>query len=65
MIGNKLTIAEAARELKVSRQRMHQIIAENNLETELVHSRLLLIHPRELKKIPGKKAPGRKSKKTA
>ena len=65
MIGNKLTISEAAKKLSISRQRMHQIIAENNLETEQVHERLLLIHPRELKKIPEKRQPGRKSKKSA
>lgn len=63
MIGDKLTIAEAAAQLSVSRQRMHQLIEENNLATEMVHKRLKLIHPKELLKIPGNRPPGRKSKK--
>jgi predicted DNA-binding protein YlxM (UPF0122 family) len=62
MIGEKLTISEAAKQLAVSRQRMHQIIEENNLVTEQVHARLLLIHPRELNKIKGNKPVGRPRK---
>jgi len=63
MINGKLTISEAAAELSVSRQRMHQIIDENKLIVEEVHSRLFLIHPKELNKIREKQPPGRKSKK--
>jgi len=65
MIGDKLTILEAAQELCVSRQRMHQLIEENNLVTERVHARLLLIHPRELKKIKGNRPAGRPKKKNS
>jgi len=46
-----LTLSEAAEQLRVSRQRVHQLIDMHNLTTVLVHSRLRLIHPRELKKI--------------
>lgn len=63
MINGKMTISEAAQSLSVSRQRMHQIIDENNLRVEAVHSRLFLIHPKELDKIKEKQPPGRKSKK--
>ena len=62
-IAGKITITEAAKRLSVSRQRMHKIILENGLSTELVHPRLLLIHPRELEKVRQKSKPGRKSKK--
>ena len=62
MIGEKLTILEAAQELCVSRQRMHQLIDEHNLKTERVHARLLLIHPRELKKIKADRPVGRPKK---
>ena len=62
-LAGKITITEAAKRLAVRRQRMHQIIEENNLQTEKVHPRLFLIHPRELRKIREKQKPGRKSKK--
>jgi excisionase family DNA binding protein len=62
-LAGKITISEAAKRLAVTRQRMHQLIQENNLQTEKIHPRLLLIHPRELKKIREKQKPGRKSKK--
>lgn len=62
-IAGKITITEAAKRLSVSRQRMHKIISENGLLTELVHPRLFLIHPEELKKIRTKSNRGRKTKK--
>ena len=62
-LAGKITISEAAKRLAVSRQRMHQIIKDNNLQTEQIHPRLFLIHPRELNKIRENRKPGRKSKK--
>jgi hypothetical protein len=38
-----MTISESAAKLGVSRQRMHQIISEKNLEVILVHPRLKII----------------------
>jgi phage antirepressor YoqD-like protein len=61
-IAGKITITEAAKILSVSRQRMHKIICENGLLTELVHPRLFLIHPKELEKIRQKNKTGRKTK---
>ena len=63
MIGKQMTIASAAEKLGVTRQRMHQLIQEHSLKTELVHARLRLIHPRELAKIPEIRTPGKKSSK--
>lgn len=46
-----LTMAEAAKALGVSRQRMHQIVDETNAETSQVNPRLTVIHCEELVKI--------------
>ena len=40
---NWMTISESAARLGISRQRMHQIISEKNLEVILVHPRLKMI----------------------
>lgn len=54
---DRMTMTEAARKMGISRQRMHQLVEQHGLETERVHSKLRLISPSELKKIPttGKK----------
>jgi hypothetical protein len=62
-LGDLLTISEAARLLCVSRQHMHKLIEDYHLNVDEVHARLFVLHPSELKKIPAKRQPGRKSSK--
>jgi len=64
-LGDLLTISEAARILRVSRQHMHKLIADYQLKVGKVHDRLFVLHPMELRKIPENRQPGRKSRKKA
>lgn len=41
--GQYLTVTEAARELELSRQRVHSLIKSGQLAAETVHERLLVI----------------------
>ena len=51
-VANFLTMSEAADELNVTRQRLHQLVKAYGLTVEKVHVRLTMIKRSELKKIP-------------
>lgn len=53
-----LTIAEAAEELNVSRQRMHVLIKTYGLKKVLPSPKLALVSRKELLKIPAVRTPG-------
>lgn len=57
-----LTIAEAARELKVSRQRIHALIKTYDIATYEPSPKLFFIHKAELAKIPKVRKPGPRTK---
>lgn len=61
-VDDFITIAQAANKLKVTRQRMHQLIDEYSLKTREVNKRLKLIDKTELTKIPAYRPPGPKKK---
>jgi len=50
-----MTISESAAKLGVSRQRMHQIISEKNLEVISVHPRLKIIEVSEVDRLDRQK----------
>ena len=50
-----LTMSEAARQLGVSRQRMHQIIVESNAKTLAINPRMTVIDRKTLEKIERKR----------
>lgn len=50
-----LTIRQAAAKLKVSRQRMHQLVRIYSLKTEQIDGLLTMISKKELAKIPAKR----------
>ncbi len=50
-----MTISESADRLGVSRQRMHQIISEKNLEVISVHPRLKIIEVSEVDRLDRQK----------
>ncbi len=50
-----LTMSEAARQLGVSRQRMHQIIVESNAKTLAISPRMTVIDRKTLEKIERKR----------
>lgn len=52
---NWLTIPEAAKQLGVSNQRMHQIIQELGVKTTAIHSRLHIIDCEEVVRIQRKR----------
>ena len=50
-----MTISESAAKLGISRQRMHQIISEKNLQVILVHPRLKIIEVSEVERLDRQK----------
>lgn len=51
-VHDMLTIAEAAKQFNVTRQRLHALIRDYGVATVRVTPRLLLVPKSELKKIP-------------
>ncbi len=64
-VKNLLTISEAAEAFHVSRQRMHALIKTYAVATVEPSPKLFLVSKEELKKIPEKRLPGPRSKKSA
>lgn len=50
-----MTISESAAKLGISRQRMHQIISEKNLQVISVHPRLKIIEVSEVERLDREK----------
>lgn len=51
-VNNMLTVAEAAQEFGVTRQRMHILFRDYDVKTVRVNARCLLVTQQELRKVP-------------
>ena len=49
------TMSEAAKELGVSRQRMHQIVEESKIQTMQIHKRLTVVSADQVAKLKKKR----------
>lgn len=57
-IDQFLSIAQAAENFGVSRQRMHQLIETYGVEVETLTSRMKLVNKQELQRIPANRPSG-------
>lgn len=62
MIPGHVTVSEAAQSFGVSRQRMHVLLRDYDIELNFLNPRMALIKKKDLQKIPKTREPGRHKK---